>query len=266
MSDYKAVAVLQPVNGQPKDVVTNSFHFSADDDVLAVAAASAVIDFYNLQPIAGVGNGSSAPGRYISEEISRALLASALKVYKLPASPGPVGSPIGIIPWTLVAAGGLTSPNLSSAGANLPGEVACCLSMNADLTGLVEVGPVTSGLPSTESAIDQGAPATHSGKTRPKAHRRGRVYIGPFQTNCLATQGPATTVQRPSAFLIQDLLDSANHNLGAGIIVRGGTALRVFSVRDWVGHDVTNFTVDDAFDTQRRRGTAPTSKFTEARA
>jgi hypothetical protein len=56
------------------------------------------------------------------------------------------------------------------------------------MTGLFEHGPMATRS-SPESAVDLGAPATHSAKTRPKASHRGRIYVGPL--NDLADNGAA---------------------------------------------------------------------------
>lgn len=116
----------------------------------------------------------------------------------------------------------------SSAGTtSLPQEVSLCLSFQA-----------TKG-----SGLNQ-------------RRRRGRVYLGPFVTN--ANQG--TTGRPDSTFLTsintaaQTLLNTSNTSSGVAWVVISeatGTA---------IGNGVDNGWVDNAWDSQRRRGNEPSSR------
>jgi hypothetical protein len=83
--------------------------------------------------------------------------------------------------------------------------------------------------------------------------RRGRVYIGPFA-------GTQTGSERPSSILRTRILDWASDIAAIGNL----------SPANWQQHSrtdasynpVTDFYVDDAWDTQRRRGAAPSGRFT----
>lgn len=112
-----------------------------------------------------------------------------------------------------------------SGGARLPEEVAVCLSYNG-------VGV-------------SGSPA---------ARRRGRVYIGHLGVNALATNA------RPSSNWNAWFLDAITEFLaeldGSGVIHS------VWSRADDELYNVVRYTMDDAFDTQRRRGQAPTTRTT----
>jgi hypothetical protein len=109
-------------------------------------------------------------------------------------------------------------------GAPLPTEVAICLSFQ---------GPKISGVP--------------------QARRRGRVYIGPLNTNALHTDG------RPVAALVTALSTAGDVLLDAG-----GAPLTwdwsVFSPTSGTSVIVTNGWVDNEFDTQRRRGRKATGR------
>lgn len=114
------------------------------------------------------------------------------------------------------------------AGDALPGEVALCLSFQA-------VG-------------ESGSP---------QARRRGRIYFGPLGQAAMATSGDT---ERPNPGLIsrlvaagQDLVDAAAASV---------TPWVVYSEVDDVGYLVDNGWVDNAFDTQRRRGVAPSARTT----
>lgn len=87
----------------------------------------------------------------------------------------------------------------------------------------------------------------------PQARRRGRVYVGPHDSGAFASDGrPSTDVITAVAAFGQDLLD------GFGLMTSG--AWVVYSPTDASSAAVTNGWVDDAWDIQRRRGVAPTSR------
>ncbi len=91
----------------------------------------------------------------------------------------------------------------------------------------------------------------YAGQNSPS--KRGRVYIGPFAASALGGE-------RPSDGTITSLL-----NWAAAIKAAGAG-----SVSNWVQHSrkngsynaVTNWYVDNAWDTQRRRGAKPTGRAT----
>lgn len=116
--------------------------------------------------------------------------------------------------------------DMIGAADSIPDEVALCLSFQAD---------------------------AESGQ--PQARRRGRVYIGPFGRVAL---GAAAAGNRPAAALVTALA-----NAGGGLL----DASQAAAGWDWVVWSpttgpagfpwvITNGWVDDAFDTQRRRGVA----------
>lgn len=91
----------------------------------------------------------------------------------------------------------------------------------------------------------------------PQARRRGRVYIGPF--NSTALNG-----NRPAAALMTAMANAAI-TLKAAVTAVGGTyAWDVWSPTDGASTHVNNGWIDNAFDTQRRRGVAYTSRTTWA--
>ncbi len=113
-----------------------------------------------------------------------------------------------------------------SSNQQLPAEVALCLSFKA--------------------APQVGVPA---------ARLRGRVYIGPLSTAALGVSSnsdirPATVLQNILADAGLRLAGAAGHDLSVFSRVRGQLA------------PVVELWVDNAFDTQRRRGAKPTSRIT----
>lgn len=116
--------------------------------------------------------------------------------------------------------------NLTSnpSGTPLPSEVALCCSFQADRISGV-----------------------------PQARRRGRVYIGPLSTVALGTDG------RPAATFVTAMVNAGNDLVDASV---ASTTWKwsVFSRVLGTGSEVTNGWVDNAFDTQRRRGIAPSAR------
>lgn len=87
--------------------------------------------------------------------------------------------------------------------------------------------------------------------------RRNRVYLGPFNTAVLSAQGAG--VSRPASGFVTAL------NTAVDALVAASAAATNW---EWMGYSPTDDAlwqiaavwVDDAFDTQRRRGPRPTTK------
>jgi len=107
-------------------------------------------------------------------------------------------------------------------GVGWPREVACCLSY---------------------AAVDDPDQSI--------ARRRGRIYLGPIGN----AHGAA---DRPDALLRTTVLDfgSSLANIGFG----ANTTWMLFSRTDQVAAKIESIWVDDAWDTQRRRGLDPTAR------
>jgi len=126
-----------------------------------------------------------------------------------------------------------------SATGGLPHEVAICMSFAADVA---------------------------SGDVR--ARRRGRVYLGPIYTGAAASSGGRVFV---SATVRGIITAAAVAAFDTGLIATDPRLCVYSRTDDLEGestsnsfHDVTSVWVDDAWDTQRRRGTAPTTRDTVA--
>lgn len=87
----------------------------------------------------------------------------------------------------------------------------------------------------------------------PQARRRGRVFIGPLQTSAVHTDG------RPTAGAISGLA-AAGTALRTAINAGGEDRWCVWSTVDQGAVPVEDGWVDNAFDTQRRRGVATTAR------
>lgn len=233
---YKCTAVLPYITDMPEDTAQNSFYFSSQDGEVDHAAAIAqlgtrVTDFYN-----GIHAGSAnSISDYIGDQVSRNANACSVNVYFHDDTEGPAdpwGSPVGVSSWTIGAA---------DAGIPLPAEVAAVMTYHADLTDVPETAPN----PTPPPAI-----------IRPASRLRGRLYIGPLQQAAGSESGtngdlvPSSNFRNTLDAAAQDLFDDndLDYNwVGA-------------SVKDNSFWTVTGGYNDNAFDTQRRRGTAPTSR------
>lgn len=136
----------------------------------------------------------------------------------------PAGSPVLIRPndWSLGA---------SASATGLPSEVAICLTAYADYLGDVEFGP----------------------GTRPRSRDRARIYVGPLNVTAQTTAIGRT---RPDPALLTNLAEAGARLARAPM----GPNWVVWSRRSATIKPVTKVSVDDAFDTQRRRGIDPTAK------
>lgn len=87
-----------------------------------------------------------------------------------------------------------------------------------------------------------------------QARRRGRIYIGPLYNTAMATATglPAATTLTTIGGALQNLLDASQ--------AAATWAWAVYSPTNGVAIEATNAWLDNAFDIQRRRGVAATSR------
>lgn len=232
---YQLVARLPSTTGLSEDVVENVFHVGVDGAVVGTTEIgemmAAIRDFYITVP----AGGTQGPGYYLSDGVSRAASACTVLAYisfDLDGST-PLGSPIGTLSFTLQAA---------QVAAAFPEEVASVISYHGDLTDV----PVSQTNPSPP-------PAT----IRPAQRRRGRCYIGPLSSGSGTDPGasirPSSTFRSNLALAMKDLAETINAidpNLFFGI----------WSKADAEVYECVGGYVDDAWDTQRRRGLAATTR------
>lgn len=109
----------------------------------------------------------------------------------------------------------------------LPEEVAACLSFRANL---------------------------ESGQ--PPARRRGRIYLGPLSTDVMADIGRSVL----TGTFMDDML--AAYEAAWAELTDAGLSHSVWSPTDGVGRPVVSAWMDNAFDTQRRRGVRATVRTT----
>lgn len=229
---YQLVVKLSSVSSMPEDSVENVLHVGWDTIVGYQDFIDATIDFFNV-----AAPTASAPlATRISDSISRAANQCSVSVYEINDLTGatPMGSPVKVQTFTMGASDG-TSP--------MPEEVATVISFNADLTN----APVSQVNPTPPPAF-----------IRPQSRRRGRMYVGPLQISAGTDVG---LVLRPSTNWIGDL-GKAFKELAETVnaVAPGDNYLGIWSRADAEVHEIIAGYVDNAWDTQRRRGLAPTSR------
>lgn len=123
----------------------------------------------------------------------------------------------------------------AAVGDNYPEEVAVCLSFSGDIQGISE----------------------ESGQTRPASRRRGRIYLGPL-TNNIAWSGSGHNIELPATGgAILDAYEAFIANLQT---IADPPVHIVYSPTSAVGYPIRSASVDNAFDTMRSRGRAPTDR------
>ena len=216
-------AVMEADSGLPEDRFINDFAFYKAVDGVPSAGDydnlfTAVDEFFNHTETS-----TFKVAQFISAAVDRAA-THELQAYHIAA--GPLGSPVATSPWL--------GPSTPLSSTPMPTEVAGVLSFHADLTGVLE----------------------ESGATRPRARRRGRVYIGPLVIS--ATDGasqPALDTSflstlRQAAIFMHDTAET------------DGWVWAVWSRADATLREVVAGWTDNAPDTQRRRGQASTARVT----
>jgi hypothetical protein len=218
-ADFLIRTVMSTTSGLPEDVIVNDFavHLPAlsPDASEVEAAMDAVGDFFR-----GTNLSADTVGTYISDDVSRAA-THTIQAYQIVA--GPLGSPFLEKDWL--------GPTTEAGSESMPREVCGVLSFHADLTGISE----------------------EVGATRPKARRRGRIFVGPLGKNAISVSdnppvlAPAFTnaMRLHAVQLFDDLLAV-------------GWDWCVWSRADQTLRKVVAGWTDNAPDVQRRRGQAPT--------
>lgn len=231
---YKAVVELPPLSGLPEDTINNTFYFdsnSADstaDD--ATSIKNRLVSFYNDIPAGDTKQISDI----LSSAIARTTNASKVLVYQktgLITAPIVWGSPVATLSWTL---------GVSDTGASLPSEVSIVASFHGDLTDV----PETQANPTPPPAI-----------IRPAARKRGRIYLGPLNADTGLESSSTGDLELKGS--IATMICRAMTDLEAD---NGSIGWVVYSAADGANSPVVGGYVDNAYDTQRRRGVKSSSR------
>lgn len=177
------------------------------------------------------------PASYISRSRTRAVAGCPIRYYDITAhlSGTPHGSPVAVDAITLE--GSVGQPPL-------PDELALVVTLRAPAFEQYPVEAPDSGDPGT--ALD-----------RPRARHSGRVYFGPFESNALEAAAP-TWHSRPLSTLQTALLDACEA-FSDELSVAGYT-WQIWSRVNAATYPVYTIQVDNAWDTQRRRGPRATAR------
>lgn len=216
-----AMVTLERNTGIPRDRVVNTFHFRTPDAGVSNADAIDISDRLQRFYKTAAAPSANAVQSYLSNQLATA--GHAVKIYNM-ADPIP-RVPVLTANFTLTLA----------ATEVFPAEVALVLSLRA-----------------------QGGSGTVA------ARARGRVYLGPLNVSASSgTSGQAGGDARPSAAFMAAVADSGKRLADEGVV--GKPVLSVFSEVDkTLGIDadglrtVIQLRVNNAWDTQRRRGADPT--------
>lgn len=239
-----ATLTLPHATGLVQDNVQNSLAVDtapAWDPATQVGQVSIPLHQFFTRAVGGVTVGS-----YISPVISRAALAAKSKFYDVTAAMNgqPHGSPVATDSFTLPAA---------AASQSLPEEVAVGLTIRGS-------GWDRQAIEAADGADPDAQP------DRPRQRYTGRIFISPLMVNALADD--ATGRPRPAPALRQLLVDSLA--LTQAELMANGHSLAVWSRKAGAfrrlqapGLLPSQLFVDNAFDTQRRRGAARTSVTTK---
>lgn len=224
---------LAATSGIPADGATNDFAFLAADTSSGTldGITQSIVDLYTL------GHTSNALGVYLSSALSRSASACGIDVYDLTGhlDGSPTGSPIYTTAFTL--------PGVGFSAANQPSEVAVVFAYLADGWETIP-----------ETAINPSPPPA---TLRPRSRYRGRMYLGPLTDK--PTDNDANGNPRPtdSTFLADcaaqwfAFMDERGGDFG--VWSRADAQIRLVAPGGLV-------TIDNAYDTQRRRGVAPTAR------
>lgn len=234
---------FRATSGVAADDVVSTMHFRWDGaesivpEPMYQLAFDKIVSFWNTSPNASFPFSLSA---HLGASLSRSI------------KPVTKGYQLGVVVENNVPVIRSTGPHFEQTWANftaatgeeLPREVACVMTYHADLTGVSET-------------VSGGAPGP-TGDTRPKARRRGRLYLGPLTSQ--ASTG--TTPSRPNSSF-RSLVNLQATTLHLEIPAGSLDLLRwavlspsrsTDALEDPQADEVTGGWVDDAWDTQRRRG------------
>lgn len=243
MDNILAVVNLNASSGFADDDIVNTFAIRKVgwDGSFPGAVTLAIANFYN-----GSAPTTAHPvSWYLSNHLDRTALAHAIGLYDITGHENgePHGSPFFVDHFTL---------GVGDASSRLPTEVALAITLKtaSGMAAQVEVA---------DNADPLGVDDADDRPDRPKQRRTGRLFMGPL--NMAALDG---STGRPSATVLPDFAKAAQAlkaDLDA-VAAPGPFTWSVWSRKNRALTPITAWAIDNAFDTQRRRGIAPTAKYT----
>jgi hypothetical protein len=238
MSIWLARVEMQQGSLLPEDKVVNSFVINDPDGEIELegplSVTQALDNFYNQVHL--VGGVNKRVSEFLSPCMSRTAGAVEVKYYEITGAldgDEPVGSPFVIDTFTLGAA----------VGTGLPAEVAAVLTLRGQDWQLAAV--------EAPDGADAGTAVD-----RPKQRHTGRLFIGPLTTG--AVEGDGSNRARLGANCRGAILNACSTLQEELTAQPAQKAWCMWSRRDAVVRRIVRGEVDNAFDTQRRRGEAAT--------
>lgn len=226
---------IPSVTNLPRDSVNNTFALDHTGS-LSAAERTAISGPFARFFTATTVTVSASVGEFLSPSCSRAANVCNVRQYDITGhlDGSPHGSPVDIHSFTLPGSG-------SSTG--LPSEVACVMRLEAEGRAIA--------LTEVPDGSDTG-----SANDRPKQRHTGRVFIGPLHTGAIVmTSG----IPRVSDACKLTILDAGARLVSELHTVRADLELSVWSRKDGALRPLESIAVDNAFDTQRRRGERATA-------
>lgn len=223
VGDTLVRVILKTKSGLVADYVVNDFAFihegALPTDSEYQDLQNAVDKFYNHS--GGINPVSEYMGPYIDRSQTHEMEFYQIKT-------PPLGSPKFVNDWV--------GPGTSVTGTtDLPAEVAGCISFKADYSGAVE----------------------ESGTTRPRARRRGRIYVGTLATNAVAVTSNKCLLSNNFCQAMRESMVAM-----AAAAATAGFTLSVWSRADAQLRTAIGGWTDNAPDTQRRRGPLSSARVT----
>lgn len=217
--------VMEHQSGLSRDRVVNTFTFQKTTDWGSSDYASLVVAFDDY--LSHVQTAGVAVGAVLGPQLSRTALPT-IRSYLIDGhlNGSPAGSPANVS--SLAALPAPLDPN------PLPSEVALCLSYHGTYGSDFEFSP----------------------GERPRQRDRGRIFVGPLIRTVVDMDG---TTHRPiPSGSVQNSLQQAAARLKAALVP--DITWVVWSRKNASVKAVSEVSVDDAFDTQRRRGERAVSR------
>lgn len=211
-----------------RDIIDLAIAVDSDDPNGTIEeAADCVARLFSDMGIVGQGE---PLGYYISQVIPRGIAPHHVDVYELNdlTGVGDMGSPIYSVQFAV-----------------------------APTSGTLTLLPAETSMVVTTYAIGRSeAPVKGPNNTRPKQRRTGHIYFGPLNADCMANVGGE------ARFSLQSITDfGLQMQAFLADLAGAGSVLGVWSRVDAIVRPVFGGHVDDAPDTQRRRGVENTRRF-----
>lgn len=238
MSNILTVITFQSRTGLPADEVQNSWAFTTGTPHTPADMTLIRTTVKNFYDAIAPGNAKRVD-EFMSAEITRGGTVTAIKSYDVTTTLG--GEPHGF-PFDTEFFG-LTG--VADNAISLPQQDAVVMSLRGNSSSLPP--PAAEAVPSDDRAVDEGAPLTHPGFSRPLERLTGRLYLGPWSSDALAA---VTGVAK-----INDGLRNTIVNAAKQVLIELGSAIvwSIWSRAQRAFVPVLEGWIDDRWDSQRRR-------------